>query len=1173
MPSHETSLPPRSPGDDPVAGSPALAALPIAVIAAWTGATMLAGQIAWIRLAAAQVGCNLSAVVVLLTAAMVGLSIGSRLAAWRIERIAIGRRVLVQQFVAAVVLLVSPTVIAAAGSLAAAVARTRGWQYESAEIFAVAAVALAILLFNVPFGMLLPMAVEIDANHRFRGLSRQVGLLGASQLAGAAVGGVVLGLVVPMWVGFDGTLLLAGLTQLLLAAIWLIAAIRRGLLHRPAIPANCSASPLGEPRTIRRLAGLLGLLSLAAMLVWLRALSFYLGTSIYTFVLTAAILVGGLAVGGAVAAAIAPRQRRPGQFLAAVLLIAAVLLALAGFWADLAPAILPWVLPSALSASLSSATPLAHAASPFGEIMGRVLVIFAMIGPPAVLIGLTLPLLLRLAAPGGSAAGWPVGRSGRIVARVVASYTFGGALGAVLAFAGFLQMMDGRSALLAVAVGNMVAALWAEVLDPATGWNRATARAVRPDADAAEPDTHTHTRRRRLHAATRKRIPWPNLALFALAAAVCIWQAGQGSLFRKAYLDSPAGAAISEDELPAALLAGSDRPVSVGLNIDESRGGVVATRRNSATGRLELLVGQDVIADDSVQSIYVQRTQGLLPLLLAPTDHPRRALVVGLGSGASVAPLVQAGVERITVAEPFGAVAQFAKRDFASANDNLRDHVTVEFSPEAAESAAEPSAATRPTTAPAVAATRPDAGVEVRVIASDGRSVLRFEPGGWHIILVNPTDPSAFGAGTLFSEEFYKLAYDRLADDGIFVQWLPLWRMSPSEMIAVCKAFSLGFDRSEGPGTRSVWRDSVMLGPLEKTGRPRPVLGGFVMLGGLDETGLGRPMLALIGARFKSRTLLDLYSRGLNESTSFPADAFARRLALLRPMVDRITSRNRPSMKEVGLFRLESLWPQKMDPRLLLVENTIKEEISDPRPGTEFNLSEIGKVYFAPQNVGLLIRNIYLLGESQAEADGGLDSRAASAAGRSLFKAMELAAAGDRGPAAVRTALAAATQADPENSYARMSLDRMDCQAELVRVRAAWAQKKLTAAQAASELSAMAKRFPLDVTGLWMKFALVHETSAKDAFHTLEEILARAENSSAAHFWKARLLSEQAANDLAVGLFANAGKKVQQANNEKMLARALRNGETPADSALGDTIRAQFAAVAKGLAASQPAGK
>ena len=139
---------------------------------------MLAGQIAWIRLAAAEVGCNLSAVVVLLTAAMVGLSIGSRAAGRRMARTAIGGRLIVQQLAAAMALLISPVVIKGAGHLAAAVAQSRGWQYEPAEMLAVAAVAVAILLFNVPFGMLLPMAIEIDAKHRFRGLSRQVGLLG-----------------------------------------------------------------------------------------------------------------------------------------------------------------------------------------------------------------------------------------------------------------------------------------------------------------------------------------------------------------------------------------------------------------------------------------------------------------------------------------------------------------------------------------------------------------------------------------------------------------------------------------------------------------------------------------------------------------------------------------------------------------------------------------------------------------------------------------------------------------------------------------------------------------------------------------------------------------------------------------------------------------------------------
>jgi hypothetical protein len=169
--------------------------------------------------------------------------------------------------------------------------------------------------------------------------------------------------------------------------------------------------------------------------------------------------------------------------------------------------------------------------------------------------------------------------------------------------------------------------------------------------------------------------------------------------------------------------------------------------------------------------------------------------------------------------------------------------------------------------------------------------------------------------------------------------------------------------------------------------------------------------------------------------------------------------------------------------------------------------------------------------------------------------------------------LAAATQRDSENSFARLSLDHMDCDAELARVRVAWKDKKLTVPKAVAELSRIAERFPLDVTCLWMKFAVQRESKAKEAMNTLEEILGRAPNSPAAHFWKARLLSDQVAGDLAAGRFADAAKKAKLANEEKANGRALRSGEIPADSVLGETIRSQIAAAAKGNAASQPAGK
>lgn len=81
----------------------------------------------------------------------------------------------------------------------------------------------------------------------------------------------------------------------------------------------------------------------------------------------------------------------------------------------------------------------------------------------------------------------------------------------------------------------------------------------------------------------------------------------------------------------------------------------------------------------------------------------------------------------------------------------------------------------------------------VRMFVQDGRRFIRWSKDTYDVITLEPMSPVQAGVNNLYSREFYELAAQRLADDGIMMQWLPLHLVGPEDARMIIKTFQSVF--------------------------------------------------------------------------------------------------------------------------------------------------------------------------------------------------------------------------------------------------------------------------------------------------------------------------------------------------------------------------------------------
>ena len=177
--------------------------------------------------------------------------------------------------------------------------------------------------------------------------------------------------------------------------------------------------------------------------------------------------------------------------------------------------------------------------------------------------------------------------------------------------------------------------------------------------------------------------------------------------------------------------------------------------------------------------VRVQRRQTHIPLLLHP--DPQRVLFLGVASGVTV-----------------GTVLDYPE---------LRADA-VELVPEALEML------------PYFAPENRSEAYEgrVRLFAADARRFVRSSPERYDVVIADLFHPGRDGSAFLYTEEHFSAIAERLADDGLFCQWLPLFQLDTPMLRSILASFDAVF-----PGSFAVLADfDVQYPTLGLIGRRNP---------------------------------------------------------------------------------------------------------------------------------------------------------------------------------------------------------------------------------------------------------------------------------------------------------------------------------------------------------------
>jgi spermidine synthase len=164
-------------------------------------------------------------------------------------------------------------------------------------------------------------------------------------------------------------------------------------------------------------------------------------------------------------------------------------------------------------------------------------------------------------------------------------------------------------------------------------------------------------------------------------------------------------------------------------------------------GKRILFVDGILTASDNEDIFWNLALKGHLPVLFHP--DPKRVLIVGLGAGITLGAIAQHDIESITAIEIAKSV--IAVQDLFS-EGNLNAHRNP----------------------------------NVRLVENDGRDFLVTTNETYDIITVDQTDPPVM---MLYSKDFYEDARRVLEEDGIFLQWVPLYKMSDRSLLSIIRAF------------------------------------------------------------------------------------------------------------------------------------------------------------------------------------------------------------------------------------------------------------------------------------------------------------------------------------------------------------------------------------------------
>ena len=146
----------------------------------------------------------------------------------------------------------------------------------------------------------------------------------------------------------------------------------------------------------------------------------------------------------------------------------------------------------------------------------------------------------------------------------------------------------------------------------------------------------------------------------------------------------------------------------------------------------------------------IETLLGLVPYFLH--ENPTNALIIGFGGGTTVNAMAAADLEAIHVVELERAVVDAV----AAINDG---EIEVLGDP------------------------------RVTLSINDARNTLLVEDVRYDIIVSQPSHPWLAGSGNLFTQQFFEIVDSRLAEPGLYAQWVSLFNMDATTLQSILQAF------------------------------------------------------------------------------------------------------------------------------------------------------------------------------------------------------------------------------------------------------------------------------------------------------------------------------------------------------------------------------------------------
>jgi spermidine synthase len=716
-----------------------------------SGATSLVYETLWERQLHLVVGTSQVAVIVVLTAFMAGLALGGFLSARMAHRVR--NPLLAYALLEGVIGLYAiafPWILEAIQPIYLSF-----WTYAEPgpigfAVFQFFLTGIFVLPPTICMGATLPILTRF-ATQTMEDSGAQVGRLYGANTIGAVLGVAIAGFYLLPNIGLQATTWHTASANLLLCVV--AGAMGLSIKGRPEVTEAIEDQP-GMPeqsidhdwlKSLYWVAGLGGLSSLIFEVSWFRLLTLIFGASAYAFSLMLLAFLMGIGTGGWAGGRLADRVWRRGGRPAIMRMAGRIQLGIA------IVAYLSMYAYMALPGSFVLVYQWVNGAEHYNLLwLANLGLALLLMLPPAFLMGVMFPLLVKGAADGTHEMGGPVGR-------VYGWNTVGAIFGASIGGLALLPLIDVRGAILVAITVNMLAALLA--------W-----RAQEAQRSEAQQDP---LRLRRLTT-----IMVASIGLVHIASTIDIESVGGDQSKEFPYWDPlliTAGTYKYVDYIPEERRNLIDVWGAVwGLSVvhwellyyEEGLSTVVTVAEDKGNGNIWLANNGKVDAS-TVMDMPTQVLVGHLPFVFRP--HAEDVLVIGLASGITAGAVTshcspdesgscRVGRKSIEIIEIEPTIEE-ASRFFDEHNNRPLEDPRVEF------------------------------------FIEDGRNhVLRQPDGRYDIIVSEPPNPWLSGVANLFTREFFALGKSKLKESGVWTQWVQMYGMAPYDLRSLLRTFAESYD-------------------------------------------------------------------------------------------------------------------------------------------------------------------------------------------------------------------------------------------------------------------------------------------------------------------------------------------------------------------------------------------